>query len=42
MPIVKAHGSSDALAIRNGIKQLMDFAEKDIIKIIEENMSLKN
>ena len=39
-PIVKAHGSSDALAIRNGIKQLMNFIEKDIIKIIEENMNL--
>lgn len=39
-PIVKAHGSSDALAIRNGIKQLMNFIEKDIIKIIEKNMNL--
>lgn len=37
-PIVKAHGSSDAYAIKNGIKQLMKFIEKDIIKIIEENI----
>ncbi len=34
-PIVKAHGSSDAFAFKNGIKQLIDFIEKDIINIIE-------
>lgn len=37
-PIVKAHGSSDAFAIKNAINQLMKFIEKDIIKIIEENI----
>lgn len=37
-PIVKAHGSSDAFAIKNGIRQLIDFIEKDIIKTIEENL----
>ncbi len=34
-PMVKAHGSSDSLAFKNGIKQLIDFVEKDIIKSIE-------
>lgn len=39
-PIVKAHGSSDAYAIKNGIKQLIKFIEKDIIKTIEENIHI--
>lgn len=38
MPVVKAHGSSDAYAFKNGINQLIKFIEKDIIKIIENNM----
>lgn len=33
-PMVKAHGSSDSLAFKNGIKQLIDFIEKDIINSI--------
>lgn len=37
-PIVKAHGSSDALAIENAIRQLVDFVEKDVIKIIESKI----
>lgn len=37
-PIVKAHGSSDAFAIKNGIRQLIQFVEKDVIRIIEENI----
>lgn len=40
-PIVKAHGSSDAYAIKNGINQLRKFIEKDVIKIIEENINLQ-
>lgn len=40
-PIVKAHGSSDAFAIKNGINQLIKFIEKDVIKIIEDNMDVK-
>ena len=36
-PIVKAHGSSDAFAIKNAIKQLIKFIDKDVIKIIESN-----
>lgn len=37
-PIVKAHGSSDAYAIKNGINQLKRFIENDVIKIIENNI----
>ena len=37
-PIVKAHGSSDAYAIKNGIRQLINFIEKDVIKTIEDNI----
>lgn len=40
-PVVKAHGSSDAYAIKNGIKQLVKFIEKDVIKIIEENIHIE-
>lgn len=39
-PIVKAHGSSDAYAIKNGINQLIKFIEKDVIKLIEDNMNV--
>lgn len=38
-PIVKAHGSSDALAVKNAIRQLINFIEKDVINIIEENIN---
>lgn len=41
-PVVKAHGSSDAYAIKNGIKQLVKFVENDVIKIIEENIHIEN
>ncbi|OLS01730.1 phosphate acyltransferase PlsX [Tissierella creatinophila] len=41
-PIVKAHGSSDALAIENGIRQLINFIEKDVIKIIENKIQIKD
>lgn len=37
-PVVKAHGSSDAYAIKNGIGQLVDFIDKDVIKTIEDNI----
>ncbi|MDY0234439.1 MAG: phosphate acyltransferase PlsX [Gudongella sp.] len=36
-PIVKAHGSSDYYAFKNGIAQLKAFIEKDVISIIEAN-----
>lgn len=38
-PIVKAHGSSDALAIKNAIKQLINFIDKDVINIITQNIN---
>lgn len=38
-PVVKAHGSSDALAIKNAIRQLIHFIEKDVINIISENFN---
>lgn len=38
-PIVKAHGSSDAYAIKNAIKQLVNFINEDVIEIIEKNIN---
>src|SRR5699024_3316901 len=35
-PVFKAHGSSDAYAFKNGIKQLINFHDKDITGIIED------
>lgn len=37
-PLFKAHGSSDSTAFKNGIKQLIDFIEKDIIKDIQDTL----
>lgn len=37
-PVVKAHGSSDAFAIKNAINQMKKIIEKDVIKIIEDNI----
>lgn len=42
-PVIKAHGNSEAYAIRSAIKQAMTFASSDIIKNIEDNMAaIKN
>ena len=38
MPIVKAHGSSDYYAFKNGIIHLKTFIEKDVISIIKTNL----
>ncbi len=38
-PVVKAHGSSDAYAIRNAIRQAMDFSKSGIIEDIVENVA---
>ena len=35
-PVIKAHGSSDALAFRNAVKQAMDAAKSDISDELEE------
>ena len=37
-PVIKAHGSSDAKAIMNAIKQAMIFTENDVIGLISENL----
>lgn len=35
-PVFKAHGSSDALAIKNAIKQVKSFVEADVISVIDK------
>ena len=35
-PVIKAHGSSDALAFRNAVKQAMDAAEHDITQELQQ------
>ena len=37
-PVIKAHGSSDALAFRNAIKQAMDNAGEDIASQLEQSL----
>ncbi len=37
-PVIKAHGSSDARAIKNAILQAKIFSEKRVISAIEENL----
>ena len=37
-PVIKAHGSSDAYAIRNAVRQAMQFASSGIIDDITENV----
>ncbi len=37
-PVIKAHGSSDALAFRNAIKQAMDAAQRDISTELEHGL----
>ncbi len=39
-PVIKAHGSSDAYAIQNAIRQARDFASSVIIESITENIDL--
>ncbi len=38
-PVIKAHGSSDAYAIKNAIRQAMQFTSAGIIEDISENIS---
>ncbi len=37
-PVIKAHGSSDAKAIKNAIRQAITFAKNDVIGLITENL----
>ena len=39
-PVIKAHGSSDALAFRNAVKQAMDAADSDISTELEQSLRL--
>ncbi len=39
-PVVKAHGSSDAYAIKNAIRQVKTLIEMDVIKIIENDINI--
>lgn len=38
-PVIKAHGSSDALAIKNAIRQTINVIDKDIINIIDKSIN---
>ena len=38
LPVIKAHGSSNAKAIKNAIKQACIYSEQDVIKTISENL----
>jgi glycerol-3-phosphate acyltransferase PlsX len=38
-PVIKAHGSSNAYAIQNAVRQAIQFANSGIIEDIEENIS---
>ena len=38
-PVIKAHGSSDALAFRNAVKQAMDAAKSDISADLEQTLA---
>ena len=35
-PVIKAHGSSDALAFRNAVKQAMDAVEHDVTPELQQ------
>ena len=37
-PVIKAHGSSDALAFRNAVRQAMEAAQKDISTELEQSL----
>jgi glycerol-3-phosphate acyltransferase PlsX len=37
-PVIKAHGSSNAKAVKNAIRQAKNFAAGDVIPVIVENI----
>lgn len=39
-PVIKAHGSSNAKAIKNAIRQATDYVEKNVINAIAENIGV--
>ena len=38
-PVIKAHGSSDALAFRNAVKQAMDAAQRDFAEELAQDLA---
>lgn len=40
-PVIKAHGSSDAFAIKNAIRQVKVFLDNNVIDIIEKNINIQ-
>mgnify|MGYP000211960648 FL=1 len=38
-PVIKAHGSSDALAIKNAIRQVKNFVDNEVINLIENDIN---
>lgn len=38
-PVIKAHGSSDARAIKNAVRQAISFAQRDVVATITDNLS---
>ena len=38
-PVIKAHGSSDAMAFRNAVKQAMEASKTDFSAELEESLS---
>ena len=39
-PVIKAHGSSDAVAFRNAVRQAMEAAKNNISEELEQNLQL--
>ena len=39
-PVIKAHGSSDALAFRNAVKQAMDAVQNNISEELEQGLQV--
>ena len=39
-PVIKAHGSSNAYAIQNAVRQARDFASSGMIESITQNIDL--
>ena len=41
-PVIKAHGSSDALAFRNAVRQAMEAAKNNISEELEQSLQKLN
>ena len=38
-PVIKAHGSSDARAFKNAIRQAKEYTERDVVSKIEQALA---